>query len=211
MNTASLVWATPGGDQLLGYMARVSNPKATPEDDAAKLIAFLIQHKHWSPFDMVNLCIEIQTTRDIGRQVLRHWSIHPQEFSQRYAVVDFSEIQPREMRKKGSTNRQGSIDERHLQFEWDAMEFVEQGVALYNTMIAAGVAPECARSILPEGYTPTRMYLNGTVRSWIHYLQQRLDFHAQKEHREIAQQIQWLFADHFPSVNSALRLVNEDS
>lgn len=203
MNEAKLMWATPDGDNLIGYMARVSNSNATPDDPAEKLIRFLIQHKHWSPFDMVNMCIEIRTTRDIGRQVLRHWSIHPQEFSQRYATVDFSEVLPREMRLKGATNRQGSLEEREFVLEQGAMRIAEQAVMFYNQMIDMGVAPECARAILPEGYTPTRMYLNGTVRSWIHYLQQRLDSHAQKEHRQIAEQIAEIFLSTYPNIYRA--------
>lgn len=201
----TLAWATPDGDTLLGYMARVSNPKAKAGDDSVKLIRFLIEHNHWSPFDMVNLCVQITTTRDIGRQILRHWSIHPQEFSQRYAVVQFDEILPREMRLKGTTNRQGSLEKRSWFFEKLAMVSVRISIGVYNLAIRCGVSAESARAVLPEGYTPTRMFLNGTVRSWIHYLQQRLDSHAQKEHREIAREIFKIFVAQFPTTAEAVR------
>lgn len=202
MNTAALKWATPDGDQLLGHMARVSNPNASPEDDASKLIRFLIDHHHWSPFEMVNMCVSIHTTRDVGRQILRHRSFSFQEFSQRYAEVSDFETH-HEMRRKGSSNRQGSLDERDVLAENNAAGAAYYAIQTYRQLISAGVAAETARAVLPEGYTPTHMYMNGTIRSWIHYLQQRLDSHTQREHQMVAQDIASIFNANFPTIYKA--------
>lgn len=199
--TASLVWAA-GGDQI-AYLARVSNSKAQPEDPGEKLIAFLIRHHHWSPFEMASMCIEISTTRDIGRQILRHRSFSFQEFSQRYAEVEEQPVS-RQMRGKGSTNRQGSIEEPHPLSEAVLMDCAKECFSLYRQALANGVAPECARAILPEGFTPTRMYMVGTVRSWIHYLQERTTEFAQKEHRLLAEEIKAIFVEQFPLVAKAV-------
>ncbi len=196
-----LVWVQ-GVDQI-GYLARVSNPKAVSTDSSAKLIAFLIRNRHWSPFEMASMCVEINTTRDIGRQILRHRSFSFQEFSQRYAAV--TELDnPREMRFAGATNRQGSLDTREPNFELAAADLMERVFDLYDTMIRNGIAPECARAVLPEGYTPTRMYMTGTIRSWIHYLQERTQPNVQKEHRLIAESIKWIFAEHCTEVYEAV-------
>lgn len=205
INLVEMKWATEQGDSLLGHMARVSNPNASPEDDASKLIRFLIDHNHWSPFEMVNLCVSIHTTRDVGRQILRHRSFSFQEFSQRYAEVsDFETIH--EMRRKGSSNRQGSLDDRDMLAEANANAAAYYAIQTYRQLISAGVAAETARAVLPEGYTPTHMYMNGTVRSWIHYLKQRLDPHTQKEHRLVAIQINEIFAREFPDTAEAAGL-----
>lgn len=186
--TVKLKWITPDADKSIAYLARVSNPNADPEMPSEKLINFLIRNRHWSPFEMASMCVEINTTRDIGRQILRHRSFSFQEFSQRYAEVsDF--IRHREMRLKGSTNRQGSLDEVSEGHKVEAFRVAELAFNTYQAMIREGIAPECARSVLPEGFTPTKMYMTGTIRSWIHYLQQRMDSHTQKEHREIAYDI----------------------
>lgn len=202
MNHVKLIWVT-GVDQI-GYLARVSNPKATPEDSATKLIEFLIRNRHWSPFEMASMCVEIQTTRDIGRQILRHRSFSFQEFSQRYAVVDTSSLDVREMRQKGTTNRQGSLPESNRQDETVAYLAAKDIVQVYNDLIKRGVAPECARAVLPEGFTPTRMYMTGTIRSWIHYLQERTQPNVQKEHRVIASKILLIFADQCPDIFDAV-------
>ena len=200
-----LKWITPDADMMIGHIARVSNLKALPEDDASKLIRFLIKHHHWSPFEMANMCVEINTTRDIGRQILRHRSFSFQEFSQRYAEVEIEEIAMREMRSKGSTNRQGSIsDGAHGLSEVCLNDTARECFSMYRQAIDNGVAPECARSILPEGYTPTRMYMNGTIRSWIHYINERTEEVVQKEHRIIAQQIAGILYDEIPDVCHAM-------
>lgn len=194
----TLVWATPNIDEQLVYMARVSNPSNQANSETgAKLIRYLIDHKHWSPFDMVNVCFEVETERDIGRQILRHWSIKVQEFSQRYADASVMTSAPiRPLRLQGATNRQGSIpvepeDSEHDElYEW--WEHTQRRIhslsfEAYARALEKGVAKELARSILPEGLTPTRLYLNGTLRSWIHYIEQRFSVHAQFEHRLIAE------------------------
>lgn len=198
--TAKLVWAT--GEQQIAHLARVSNPKAQPSDPGEKLIAFLIRNRHWSPFEMASMCVEIETTRDIGRQVLRHRSFSFQEFSQRYAEVG-EPIASREMRGKGSTNRQGSLDERNTLAEQSANAVAFYAFGVYRQLLEAGVAPECARAVLPEGFTPTRMYMTGTVRSWIHYIAERTQANVQKEHRTLAEQIKAIFAEQHPLVFAA--------
>jgi thymidylate synthase (FAD) len=199
--SAKIVWAT--GEAQIAYLARVSNSKAQPDDPGDKLIAFLIRNRHWSPFEMASMCVEINTTRDIGRQILRHRSFSFQEFSQRYAEVDGEPVQ-REMRSAGSTNRQGSLDQQHPLSEDVLMDCAKECFSLYRQALANGVAPECARAILPEGFTPTRMYMKGTVRSWIHYLQERTQLNAQKEHRLIAEEIKSIFKDRHPLVFKAV-------
>jgi thymidylate synthase (FAD) len=199
MTAIELRWITPDADNNIAYLARVSNPNATPDMPSEKLIAFLIRNHHWSPFEMASMCVEINTTRDIGRQILRHRSFSFQEFSQRYAEVD-SMHGFREARIKGASNRQGSLEERDNHAEDLMVHTARVCFNAYHNMIAAGVAPECARSILPEGFTPTKMYMTGTIRSWIHYLQQRTDSHTQKEHRDIAMAIYQILMDECPLV-----------
>ena len=166
-----IIHATPESHLL--YIARVSSNQ---ENTDPGLITYLIKQNHWSPFEMIGACVEIETTRDIGRQVLRHRSFSFQEFSGRYA--EYADLRSdRDLRFKGSTNRQGSIpaetDEQRTAAEYfgtQLMEHTRSSAALYRNMLEAGIAPECARAVLPEGLTPTRMYMNGTLRSWIHYL-----------------------------------------
>jgi len=199
------------------YIARVSSPANQANMlTADKLLRYLIKNKHWSPFDMCNLTVEVKTSKAIAIQILRHWSIKPQEFSQRYAEV--TEIEPVQLRKKAETNRQSSEEVFDPEIEmwpiyrgWDGTfpasefidEYLEYGLKLYQNLLKAGVAKECARMILPMA-TSTTMYLNGSVRSWIHYLQQRLDHHAQLEHREVAKEIRLIFGQHFPNVLKAI-------
>jgi thymidylate synthase (FAD) len=180
--------------QLVSFCARVSNPgNQYNEQTAEKLVKYLIKHKHWSPFEMVNVCLEIETTRDISRQILRHRSFSFQEFSQRYAdPVEELQFTTRPARLQDYTNRQNSIDipmEDSINYVWESYQevIIERAKKAYNWAIEAGIAKEQARTILPEGLTMTRLYMNGTLRSWIHYIEVRESEGTQKEHREIAQ------------------------
>lgn len=177
---------------LVAFCARVSNPSNQLKTETAdKLIRYLIDHKHWSPLEMVNVCLEINTTRDIARQMLRHRSFSFQEFSQRYAdptkELDFV---VREARLQDSKNRQQSIStsDTELQKEWEQkqLDLISKAKETYNWAIDHGIAKEQARCVLPEGNTVTRMYMNGTLRSWIHYIDLRSGNGTQKEHAEIA-------------------------
>lgn len=178
-------------DDIIVFCGRVSNPKTQALGlNNHKLIQYLIKHKHWSPFEMGNVCLEVHTTRDIARQILRHRSFSFQEFSQRYAEVE-TFANNRETRLQDQKNRQNSLvnDDKLLDTKWRVMqEMVKETVTTaYTWAIDNGIAKEVARAVLPEGLTPTTLYINGTVRSWIHYLQVRLDPSTQKEHREVAQ------------------------
>ena len=191
---------------LIAYCARVSNPSnQTNTDTSDKLIKYLMKHKHWSPFEMANATLEIETTRDIARQILRHRSFTFQEFSQRYAdpVKDLS-FEYREARLQDQKNRQNSIetDDRELQKEWlriqqDALRAAKDA---YQWAISNGIAKEVARAVLPEGLTMSRMYVNGTIRSWLHYIDIRSDVATQKEHREIAMACAKVIAEIFPMI-----------
>lgn len=211
-------------EELLVYEARASNPSNQLNTETSeKLIKHMIVNKHWSPFDMINMTIEIKTSRAIARQILRHWSIKPQEFSQRYAeVTNYEKIQ---LRLSGSKNRQSSTEEIcNIDIENKKIKFSETPLninknfqdyservlnamilvdELYKEGIKLGIAKECARMILPLT-TSTTMYLNGSVRSWIHYLEQRCDSHAQLEHRQSAELIKEIFRQNFPSTSLAL-------
>ncbi|OYV41133.1 MAG: thymidylate synthase (FAD) [Rhodospirillales bacterium 20-64-7] len=206
MMKVDLVWVTPDAEKLLGFMARVSNPKATKDDSANKLIKYLIDHKHWSPFEMVNLCVEIQTTRDIARQILRHRSFHFQELSQRYAVVD-EEPEFAEARLQDRKNRQNSIptDDPELESFWFELQTAswECEYLRYKEALDAGIAKELARKLLPEGLTRTHMYMQGTVRDWLHYIAIREGVETQFEHREIAHAIREVLSTACPSITQA--------
>jgi thymidylate synthase (FAD) len=198
----SLVWATPSGDELIAYMARVSNPDNQDNTETApKLIKYLKDNNHWSPFEMVNMCVEINTTRDIARQILRHRSFSFQEFSQRYAEVAVS-METSEARMQDVTNRQNSIESTDVVLKswWQAMQqrVADDAEYVYHTALSKGIAKEVARKVLPEGLTPTRMYMSGNLRSWLHYVDIRCDKATQKEHREIAEQCKALLVTHFP-------------
>ena len=189
-----LVWATPEADKVVGYCARVSNPANQENENISGLLAYCAKNHHWSIFEMVSACIEINTTRDIGRQILRHRSFSFQEFSGRYQSYDKLDKAPlRECRLQDTKNRQNSIDcEEGALAEW--WEIAQSRIAnesnrLYKEALANGIAKEQARALLPEGLTMSRMYMVGTMRSWITYLQTRLDPSTQKEHRIIAQQV----------------------
>jgi len=198
-------------EELIAYIARVSNPSNQLNNETAdKLLGYMIKHKHWSPFDMVNMTVEVTTSKAIGIQILRHWSIKPQEFSQRYAeVVD---VEPIELRKNGATNRQSSQDAfdpnlygNNVAASRLVADHVRASQDLYKELLNVGVAKECARMVLPMA-TSTTMYLNGSVRSWIHYMEQRCDIHAQLEHREVANLIKAIFIENFPNISKALSL-----
>lgn len=188
----------PEGRNLLeqiAYCARVSNPGNQDNSDTAeKLVRYLIKNKHWSPLEMVSVCLEIDTTRDIARQILRHRSFSFQEFSQRYADASQLGFETRECRLQDMKNRQNSIqlgrtdEERRLAYQWEQFQGNIQKMCqdTYKWALDHGIAKEQARSVLPEGMTSSRMYMNGTLRSWVHYIQLRSANGTQKEHQEIA-------------------------
>lgn len=200
-----LVWATPNGDELLAYMARVSNPNAKPGDPHQKLIRYLIDHRHWSPFEMVNMCVEIETQRDISAQILRHRSFSFQEFSTRYAEVQQRPELP-QFRRQDTKNRQNSFDDLPdavlQRAEALAADVITTSYRAYQELLELGVAKECARRLLPLA-TPTRLYMSGSARSWLHYFDVRCDAATQLEHRELALQLRALFAAQFPDTASA--------
>lgn len=204
---SKLVWITPDAEKLITYMARVSNPNAKPDDPAKKLIFYLMDHKHWSPFEMASACVEINTTRDIARQILRHRSFHFQEFSQRYANIDSTKPIYREARLSDPKNRQNSIkfEGGQLHGDWaDSQEHVFlTALKHYNLAIEQGIAKEVARALLPEGLTPTKMYMQGTIRDWLHYISIRTGVETQYEHRVIANEIRQLLQEACPSIFEA--------
>jgi thymidylate synthase (FAD) len=197
-------------EDMIVYMARVSNPsnQSMARGDE-KLIRYLIKNQHWSPFEMVNIVMEINTTRDIARQILRHRSFSFQEFSQRYAdpTKDLG-FELREARLQDTKNRQNSIetDDVLLQQEWEQKQqlIVQHAKDAYDWAIEQGIAKEQARAVLPEGNTQSRMYMNGTLRSWIHYCQLRMNNGTQKEHAEVATECLKIITDKFPNVAAAL-------
>lgn len=208
MSNVKLVWATPEGEKLVAYMARVSNPDNQNNPDNAKLIGYLLRNKHWSPLEMVSACVEIETTRGIGRQILRHRSFSFQEFSGRYQSYDkLPEAPLRECRLQDIKNRQNSLetasDVDRIWWKAAQADVLDLTEHLYQQALARGIAKEQARALLPEGLTPSRMYMAGTLRSFIHYLQVRLDPTTQKEHRAIALQIAEVLRPQFPSIMEA--------
>lgn len=205
-------------EELLVYEARLSNPTNQLNSETSdKLIAYMIKNNHWSPFDMINMTVGVTTSRAIAHQILRHWSIKPQEFSQRYAeATNYETIQ---LRLAGSSNRQSSVDVvAILDFEngetkiinEEYRDLAERGVNIiemidefYKDCLSRGIAKECARMFLPLT-TATTIYLNGSVRSWIHYMNQRCDEHAQLEHRMVAEEVKKIFNENFPMTATAL-------
>jgi thymidylate synthase (FAD) len=193
--------------ELVAFCARVSNPSnQNNKDTSEKLIRYLIKNQHWSPLEMVSMCLEIETTRDIARQMLRHRSFSFQEFSQRYAdpTKDLDFV-IREARLQDEKNRQNSIviNDPNLQYEWDRkqLELIELARETYKWAVDRGIAKEQARVVLPEGNTISRLYMNGTLRSWIHYIQLRSANGTQKEHIEIAKKCAEVIAKVFPMAN----------
>ena len=189
---------------LVAYCARVSNPNnQNNSETSAKLIKYLIKHKHWSPLEMVSACLEIETTRDIARQILRHRSFSFQEFSQRYAdPTKDLKFTTREARLQDEKNRQNSIEvsDQKLQDEWNTLQdmLIEDAKQAYQWAIAKGIEKEQARAVLPEGLTMSRMYMNGTLRSWVHYIDLRTANGTQKEHMIIAEECAVAIAKIFP-------------
>ena len=207
MHKVSLIHTTPHAEDLISYMARVSNPSnQNNQATAPKLIQYLIKHKHWSPFEMVSMCVQIDTTRSIASQILRHRSFSFQEFSQRYAAVDQQPVVPN-FRRQDTKNRQNSIDDlsqaTKSEFDIRTQALFSDAVGLYNEMLAAGVAKETARDVLPLS-TPTKLYMHGTLRSWLHYCDLRCGNGTQLEHKEIADQVKELIAINFPIVYTSM-------
>jgi thymidylate synthase (FAD) len=220
MNTAKIIAVTDPwidtkdghmtANEFIAYVARVSNPSNQNNTlTSAKLLKYLAKHKHWSPFEMVDVVMEINTTRDIGRQVLRHRSFSFQEFSQRYAdpTKDMGFVN-REARLQDTKNRQNSVetDDESLQNEWEEYQatVLDEARIAYVWAIQNGIAKEQARAVLPEGLTMSRMYMKGSLRSWIHYCQVRMDPSTQKEHRELALDAWYQITEAFPSLKDCL-------
>lgn len=202
-SSVKLIWSTPNGEDLVAHMARVSAPVTQGETkDSSRLIKYLIKHNHWSPFEMVNVCMEIETTRDIARQILRHRSFSFQEFSQRYAEVQRFELS--EARMQDTANRQNSIEteDKELADWWDdkQREALSHARMVYEEALAIGIAKEVARKVLPEGITMSRMFMNGTLRSWLHYVAIRCGPETQKEHREVALKCREVLQDRYPNI-----------
>ena len=214
MNVKLVSWSQPSTDfatqgidnaqELVAYCARVSNPtNQLNTETSEKLIRYLIKHQHWSPLEMVSTCLEIETTRDIARQMLRHRSFSFQEFSQRYAdPTEDLDFVLREARLQDPKNRQNSIavDDKELQVEWERHQrrVLWMSKQVYQWAIENGIAKEQARAVLPEGNTVSRLYMNGSLRSWIHYIQLRSENGTQKEHSEIAKLCARVISEIFP-------------
>jgi thymidylate synthase (FAD) len=202
-----LIWATPNAEQLIVRMARVSNPSNESNMDTAPgLLGYLVKHQHWSPFEMANLCVKISTQRDISTQILRHRSFTFQEFSTRYAVTSCTTTLPM-LRRQDYKNRQNSFDDLDQElinkYEEKMLALLMNANNLYTEMLEDGIAKETARRILPL-CTDTTLYMNGTLRSWIHYLQLRCDKATQLEHRQIANNIKDIFTEQFPIISKAV-------
>ena len=194
---------------LVAYAARVSNPSnQTNTETAPKLLKYLMKHQHWSPFEMVSLTLEINTTRDIARQILRHRSFSFQEFSQRYASAESLGFETREARMQDQNNRQASLfaEDRELTNMWHEKqaELLRKTREVYTWALTNGIAKEQARAVLPEGNTQSRLYMAGSLRSWLHYCQLRMDVATQKEHREVAEQCFDIIKLEFPSIAELL-------
>ena len=198
--------------EMIAYCARVSNPSNQMNSETSeKLIRYLIKHGHWSPLEMVSACLEIETTRDIARQILRHRSFSFQEFSQRYAnPTEDIEFETREARLQDEKNRQNSVDTENefLKKEWEIRQtnVIEQAKEAYTWAIENGIAKEQARAVLPEGNIGSRLYMSGTLRSWVHYIELRSGHGTQKEHMEVARACAEALAPVFPMIKE---FVNE--
>ena len=211
--TVKLVSITPDAEQMMAYIARVSNPSNQENEKYAGLLKYCIKHNHWSVFEQSTMTVEIETTRAIAAQILRHRSFTFQEFSQRYADTKVLEaIKLPELRRQDTKNRQNSIDDLDPEvvekLNKQMKTLFSSGQALYNQMIESGVAKECARMVLPL-CTPTRIYMTGSCRSWIHYINLRSGHGTQKEHMVIAKAVKDVFVEQFPAVSEALEWEKE--
>ena len=206
--TVKLVSITPDAEQLMAYIARVSNPSNQDNEKYAGLLKYCIKHNHWSVFEQSSMTLEIETTRAIAAQILRHRSFTFQEFSQRYAAsTALGDIELPELRRQDDKNRQNSTDDLApdmvVKFHMQMETLFSSSKALYEQMLSQGVAKECARMVLPL-CTPTRIYMTGSCRSWIHYINLRSAHGTQKEHMVIAEACRKVFTEQFPSVSEAL-------
>ena len=207
-----LVTVTPEAETHMGYVARVSNPKNQDNPNVAGLLGYCIKHGHWSVFEQAYMTLEIETTRGLAAQILRHRSFTYQEFSQRYADVSYirEDIHLPELRSQDTKNRQNSIDDVDPdvveRFNRDMRKHFDAGIDLYKSMLHAGIAKECARFVLPLA-TPTKIYMTGSCRSWIHYIKLRSGHGTQKEHMDIANECKKIFSHTFPVVAEALAWV----
>tara|TARA_X000000950_G_scaffold262003_1_gene332826 strand:+ start:1753 stop:2412 length:660 start_codon:yes stop_codon:yes gene_type:complete len=206
--TVKLVTVTPDAEKQMGYIARVSNPQNQSNPAVAGLLGYCIKHGHWSVFEQAHMTVEIETTRGIAAQILRHRSFTFQEFSQRYANTNLlGEIPVPDLRSQDLKNRQNSNDdipeEQTKRLQDQIKRYFAEGIDLYNELIREGVAKECARFVLPLA-TPTRIYMTGSVRSWIHYIDLRSAHGTQKEHMDIVEEIRGIFKQQFPVCTNAL-------
>ena len=206
-----LVSITPDAEKTMAYIARVSNPSNQDNENFAGLLRYCIKHQHWSVFEQSSMTLEIETTRGLAAQILRHRSFTFQEFSQRYADSNLlGEIELPELRRQDTKNRQNSIDDLDFaiveKLEKQMNTLFSSSLALYNQMLESGVAKECARFVLPLA-TPTRLYMTGSCRSWVHYINLRSAHGTQKEHMDIAEACRKVFTEQFPSVSEALEWV----
>ena len=207
----NLISVTPDAEQHMAYVARVSNPKNQDNDKFSGLLKYCIKHGHWSVFEQAFMTVEINTTRGIAAQILRHRSFTYQEFSQRYADSNLlGDIELPELRRQDDKNRQNSIDDLDPEmvdkFNRQMNTLFSSAFGLYNQMLKAGVAKECARFVLPLA-TPTRIYMTGSCRSWIHYINLRSAHGTQKEHMDIANGCKKIFVENFPSISEALEWI----
>ena len=209
MNQVNLVSVTPKAEETMGYVARVSNPKNQENPNVSGVLGYCIKHGHWSVFEQAHMTVEINTTRGLAAQILRHRSFTFQEFSQRYADTNLlaEEIPMFDLRHQDYKNRQNSTDDvpknKKADLQYKIAEHFVEAMDLYNELLASGIAKECARFVLPLA-TPTRIYMTGSVRSWIHYIDLRSAHGTQKEHMDVARAVQCIFVGEFPIVSEAL-------
>ena len=208
-----LVSVTPDAEKTMGYVARVSNPQNQDNPKVAGLLSYCINHGHWSVFEQAHMTLEIETTRGLAAQILRHRSFTYQEFSQRYQDVSHirEDIPLPELRSQDTKNRQNSIDDVDPEiverYNKEMRKHFDASIDLYKSMLHAGIAKECARFVLPLA-TPTRLYMTGSVRSWIHYINLRSAHGTQKEHTELVEEVRKVFVEQFPLVSQALDWVS---